>query len=170
MQYFEWKRKVEVRFRFRQLEKEHALAILNWRYTSPYNYYNFDTDTIQEDLHYLLDSKNAFYAILNLQGELEGYCSFGSDGQVPGGEYSSEALDIGMGIRPDLVGRGNGKQYAQAVVTYGANQYRAQQLRVTIAEFNKRAQRVWEQLGFEQVEKFVKIDSEKEFVIMACAV
>jgi [ribosomal protein S18]-alanine N-acetyltransferase len=159
-----------VRFTFRQLEKEHALAILNWRYTSPYDYYNFDADTIQEDLRYLLDSKNAFCAILNLQGELEGYCSFGSDGQVPGGEYSSEALDIGMGIRPDLVGQGRGRQYAQAVVRYGANQYGAQQLRVTIAEFNKRAQRVWEQLGFEQVEKFVKIGSEEEFVIMAYAV
>lgn len=161
-----------MRFRFRQLEKEHALAILNWRYTSPYDYYNFDTNTIQGDLHYLLDSKNAFYAILNLQGDLEGYCSFGSDGQVPGGDYSSssKALDIGMGIRPDLVGRGRGKQYAQAVVRYGAKQYRVQQLRVTIAEFNKRAQRVWEQLGFEQVEKFVKIGSEEEFVIMACAV
>lgn len=158
-----------MRFRFRQLEKEHALAILNWRYTSPYDYYNFDASTIQENLHYLLDSEDSFYAILNLEGELEGYCSFGSDGQVPGGEYDSEALDIGMGIRPDLVGRGHGKQYAQAVVSYGANQYKAQQLRVTIAEFNKRAQRVWEQLGFEQVEKFIKIGSEEEFVIMACA-
>ncbi|AKG22208.1 GNAT family N-acetyltransferase [Calothrix sp. 336/3] len=158
------------RFKFRQIEKEDALAIFNWRYTPPYDYYNFDTDTIQEDLHYLLDSKNAFYAILNLQGELEGYCSFGSDGQVPGGDYNHEALDIGMGIRPDLVGRGHGKFYAQAVLRYGANQYRVQQLRVTIAEFNKRAQRVWEQLGFEQVGKFVKIGSEEEFVIMVCEV
>lgn len=155
---------------FRQLEKEHALAILNWRYTSPYDYYNFDADTVQEDLRYLLDAKNAFCAILNLQGELEGYCSFGSDGQVPGGDYSAEALDIGMGIRPDLVAQGRGKQYAQAVARYGAKQYRAQQLRVTIAEFNKRAQRVWEQLGFEQVEKFIKIGSGEKFVVMACAV
>jgi [ribosomal protein S18]-alanine N-acetyltransferase len=53
---------------------------------------------------------------------------------------------------------------------YGANQHRAQQLRVTIAEFNRRAQRVWEQLGFEPVEKFAKIGSEEEFVIIARAV
>lgn len=159
-----------MRLTFRPLEKEHALAILSWRYTSPYDYYNFDADTIQEELCYLLDSKNAFCAILSLQGELEGYCSFGSDGQVPGGDYSAEALDIGMGIRPDLVGQGRGKQYAQAVARYGANQYGAQQLRVTIAEFNKPAQRVWEQLGFEQVEKFVKTGCREEFVVMACAV
>ena len=51
---------------------------------------------ILEDLLYLLEEKNAFFATLNLQGELEGYCSFGSDGQVPGGDYSAEALDIGI--------------------------------------------------------------------------
>jgi [ribosomal protein S18]-alanine N-acetyltransferase len=159
-----------VRFTFPLLEKEHALAILNWRYTFPYDYYNFDTNTLQEDLCYLLDSKNAFCSILNLQEELEGYCSFGSDGQVLGGDYRDKALDIGMGIRPDLVGQGRGKYYAQAVAEYGAHQYGIQQLRVTIAGFNKRAQRVWEQLGFEQVEKFVKINSGDEFVVMACSV
>ncbi|NJL79449.1 MAG: GNAT family N-acetyltransferase [Richelia sp. RM2_1_2] len=152
-------------FKISQLEKEHALAIINWRYSSPYDYYNFDAETIQEDLHYLIDPKNDFWAILNLQGELEGYCSFGSDGQVPGGDYSNEALDIGMGIRPDLVGQGRGKQYAQAVIGHGTSQYRVQQLRVTIAQFNKRAQRVWAQLGFKQVQKFIKIGSGEEFVV-----
>ena len=112
-----------VRLTFQPLEQEHALAILNWRYLPPFDYYNFDADSFQEDLHYLLDSKNAFFAILNLQEEPEGYCSFGVDGQVPGGHYNTEALDIGMGIRPDLTGQGRGKQYAQAVVNYGANRY-----------------------------------------------
>jgi [ribosomal protein S18]-alanine N-acetyltransferase len=159
-----------VRFTFRLLEKEHALAILNWRYTFPYDYYNFDTNTLQENLCYLLDSKNAFCAILNLQEELEGYCSFGSDGQVLGGDYRDKALDIGMGIRPDLVGQGRGKYYAQAVAEYGAHQYGMQQLRVTIAGFNKRAQRVWEKLGCEQVEKFVTSNSGDEFVVMTCSI
>ncbi len=155
-----------MRFSFRQLGKEHALSILRWRYLPAYDYYNFDVDAIQEDLCYLTNSKNAFYAILNVHEELEGYCSFGADGQVPGGDYQTEALDIGMGMRPDLVGQGHGKHYAQAVVRYGANQYRAQHCRVTIAEFNQRAQRVWEQVGFEEIERFVKTDSAEEFVIM----
>jgi ribosomal-protein-alanine N-acetyltransferase len=159
-----------VQLTFCQLEKEHALVIINWHYSSPYDYYNLDADTIQKNLHYLIDAKNDFWAILNLQGELEGYCSFGADGQVPGGDYSAEALDIGMGIRPDLVGQGRGKQYAQAVVQHGMSQYRVQRLRVTIAEFNKRAQRVWAQLGFEQAEKFIKIGSGEEFVVMTCTV
>jgi len=120
-------------------------------------------------LSYLLDLENAFYAILNLEEELEGYCSFGSDGQVPGGNYRIEALDIGMGIRPDLTGQGYGEQYAQAVVQYGVERYGAQKLRVTIAKFNQRAQRVWEKLGFEQIAEFAKIGSGKKFVIMTRA-
>lgn len=158
-----------MRSTFRPLEKKHALAILQWRYTFPYDTYNFSPNTFQEDLRYLLERKNAFFALL-VQGELEGYCSFGSDGQVPGGYYNAEALDIGMGVRPDLVGQGRGKQYAQAVARYGANQYAAKQLRVTIAQFNKRAQQVWQQLGFKQVKTFVKVGTEEEFVIMSCTV
>ncbi|MDY7013164.1 MAG: GNAT family N-acetyltransferase [Cyanobacteriota bacterium] len=142
---------------FQKLEQENALAILKWRYPAPYDRYNFNIEAFPEDLCYLLERKNAFFALLNPKRELEGYCSFGTDGQVPGGCYSAEALDIGMGIRPDLVGRKLGKQYARAVAKYGANQYTTKHLRVTIADFNKRAQRVWQQLGFEQVEKFIKI-------------
>jgi len=159
-----------VRLKFQPLEKDYALAILNWHYAPPYDYYNFDADTVQEDLCYLLDPENAFYAILNRQGELEGYCSFRADGQVLGGDYQLEALDIGMGIRPDLTGQGHGEQYAQAVVKYGADRFGAQKLRVTIAKFNKRAQYVWEKLGFEQVEEFAKIDTGQKFVIMTRAV
>lgn len=163
-------RGIKVKLKFQPLEKDYALAILNWRYGPPYDYYNFDHDTIQVDLYYLLERENDFYVILNPQGELKGYCSFGLDGQVSGGDYRVEALDIGMGIRPDLTGQRHGELYAQAVIKYGVDQYRVQKLRVTIAKFNKRAQRVWEKLGFEQVEEFAKINSGEKFVIMTRAV
>ena len=159
-----------MRFIFQPLKKQQALMILNWQYPYPYDCYNFNADTVREDLHYFLDEKNAFFAVLNLQGKLEGYCSFGSDGQVSGGNYNIEALDIGMGIRPDLVGQGRGKQYAQAVAMYGTNRYTAKHLRVTIRDFNKRAQKTWQHLGFEQIEKFIKIGTKEKFVIMICTV
>ncbi|MEM8809231.1 MAG: GNAT family N-acetyltransferase [Cyanobacteria bacterium P01_G01_bin.38] len=157
-------------FEFQSLKKRHALAILSWRYPAPYDVYNFAPETHQADLRYLIDPKNAFFAILNRQGELEGYCSFGADGQVPGGNYSAQALDLGMGIRPDLVGQGRGKAYVLAVARYGTQRYQTRQLRVTIAAFNQRAQRVWQKLGFEPVETFEKIEdgesSGKKFIVM----
>ena len=157
-------------FEFCPLEKSHAIAIHGWHYPAPYDIYNFHVDDYQADLAYLTDTGNAFFAILNQYGELEGYCSFGADGQVPGGDYSKHALDIGMGIRPDLIGQGNGKHYAMAVARYGVQHYRANRhtnlLRVTIAEFNQRAQRVWRSLDFKPVETFYKIGTREAFVIM----
>jgi [ribosomal protein S18]-alanine N-acetyltransferase len=156
-----------VKLEFQPIERSQALAILNWHYTHPYDYYNFDPDTIHSDLTYLLDPENAFYSILSCSGELIGFCSCGLDGQVPGGDYSAKALDLGMGIRPDLVGQGLGKHYAQAVMCYLSNKYKVQNLRVTIAAFNQRAQRVWEQLGFQQIARFTKFGSAEEFVMMS---
>ena len=152
--------------RFQPLEKKHALAVLEWRYIPPYDCYNFDARNTRSDLSYLIDPRNAFFAISNSHQALEGFCSFGSDGQVPGGDYEAQALDIGMGMRPDLTGKGRGKIYARAVVTYGTAQYDAKLLRVTIAAFNRRALRVWVQMGFDPIEKFFKTNSETEFVVM----
>lgn len=151
---------------FQVLNRQQARSILNWCYVAPYDYYNFDARSFQKNLRYLLDPKNAFFSILNSDGELEGFCSFGSDAQVSGGRYADEALDIGMGIRPDLTGQGLGKHYALSTAQYGARHFKAKQLRVTIAAFNQRAQRVWKQIGFKQVEGFVKTDREQKFVIL----
>lgn len=140
--------------------------MLSWQYPTPYDVYNFREDSFQTNLSYLLDPQNAFFAILDHNQTLVGYCSFGADGQVPGGDYSAQALDIGMGIRPDLVGQGQGKRYALAVVRHGAQRYQTNQFRVTIAAFNQRAQRVWQSLGFEPVEVFYKTNSREKFIVM----
>lgn len=153
-------------FQFCPLENCHALVILGWQYPAPYDVYNFRENNRQADLSYLLEPQNSFFAILNQHGELEGYCSFGADGRVPGGDYSKQALDIGMSIRPDLIGQGNGKRYATAVARYGIQHYQITRLRVTIAGFNQRAQRVWQSLGFQTIETFYKTGSREKFVVM----
>lgn len=81
--------------------------------------------------------------------ELVAYCSFGQDGQVTGADYRDQALDIGMGIRPDLTGRGKGAEYAKAVLEFADSFFKPKAFRVTIAAFNKRAIRVWQKLGFQ---------------------
>lgn len=152
------------------LEQPHVLAILDWRYPVPYDIYNFKPEQRQADLDDLLNPQNSFFAILNDDGELLGFCSFGPDGQVASGNYHEPALDIGLGIRPDLTGQGNGRHYAQAAICYGAHRYPTKRLRVTIATFNQRAQRVWASLGFSPIETFHKANSDQTFVIMTRAV
>lgn len=151
------------------LESHHGREILTWRYPYPYDVYNFQGD-IESGLADLLHPSQTFFVISNELGDLVGYCSFGADGQVPGGDYSAGALDIGMGIRPDLTGKGNGTYYAQAVVDFGIEHFHPERLRVTIADFNQRAQNVWRKLSFEPVETFIKSGTENKFVILCRAV
>ena len=151
---------------FNPLNREQALIVLSWHYDPPYDCYNFNGQNIDAELQYLTASERAFFSISNPYNELEGFCSFGEDGQVPGGSYQLQALDIGMGLRPDLTGRGQGRKYAEAVAQYGMALYRTDLLRVTIAAFNERAQRVWSHVGFEITSTFLKSNSESEFVVM----
>ena len=153
-----------MKFHIQPMTKDFALDVLTWHYAHPYDRYNFK-GILKSGLAEFLHPDNSFHAILNEQGSLEGYCSFGADGQVPGGDYSAIALDLGLGIRPELTGKGHGKYYAGAVMAYGVEHYKAQRLRVTIAAFNKRAQRLWHNLGFQPKETFTKVDTQERFLI-----
>ena len=98
-------------------------------------------------------------------GRLVGFCSFGVDGQVPGGDYRAEALDIGMGICPDFTGKGLGSSFVRAVLDFAEKEFQAKAYRVTIVAFNRRARRVWERNNFQQVQSFIHADSRREFCV-----
>src|SRR3712207_2229590 len=98
---------------FRPVTEAEARAIAAWRYEGPYAYYNAPEGAADaEYLRELLDPDNPYYAALDPQGELIGFFAFGSPAQVGHREQreqayaGEEALDIGLGLRPDLTGRG----------------------------------------------------------------
>lgn len=144
--------------------------IMKWRYKQPYHIYNIGRDgqtDFDSDLRYFLNIEYQFHQILNEAQELVAFCSYGSDARVPGGDYSAEAIDIGMGVRPLYTGRGLGHLFAQTAADYAVETYLAQRLRVTIAEFNIRAQKVWQKIGFQPVSKFEAEVSKRPFVIFS---
>ncbi|MEJ2209990.1 MAG: GNAT family protein [Anaerolineae bacterium] len=117
-----------------------------------------------------LEPGNAYYAICNGEGELVAYCCFGPDARGPGGDYGpaagGQALDVGLGVRPDLTGQGRGGEYVQAVLDFARHCWSPAALRVTVAEFNQRAQRVWEKAGFRQVQRFGRTADGMPFVVL----
>jgi ribosomal-protein-alanine N-acetyltransferase len=151
-------------FTFQPLEEAHAREILEWHYEPPYDVYDLkgDADEIVEDL---LRPEYAYHAMLSTEGALVAFCCFGEDAQVPGGDYSAEALDVGMGVRPDLTGRGKGSAYVQAVLDYARRTWAPTAVRVTIAEFNTRAQRVWQKAGLKPVQRFESAHDGRPFLI-----
>ena len=159
-------------FVFTPMDETSARAITGWRYQPPYDIYNLQPDEdVKEAIAYLVDPQIAFYTIRGCVGDLEGeellaYCSFGQDAQVAGGDYGQEALDIGLGVRPDLTGQGHGLTFVAAVLDFARRHFNPIAFRVTIAAFNERAQRVWQKAGFRPTQTFRREYDGRPFVIL----
>lgn len=143
----------------RPLTPAQAREVVCWRYDPPYDIYNIvpnglDEADIAREVALLLDPATRAHALLDPAGRLLGLATFGSDGQVPGGDYPAGALDMGISLRPDLTGRQLGRHFLQAMVDFASAHCPAPALRVTIAEFNRRALRLVQSAGFQPVATF----------------
>jgi len=146
------------------LTKRHAQAMLTWCYPEPYNLYN--PVNSQETLTTWLNPTNQYRAILNDRHRLVAFCCFGNEAQVLGGNYETEALDIGLGVHPNLTGQGQGRVYVQSVLKFAIAQFDPVAFRVTVAQFNQRALRVWHQVGFQHQQTFCKVATHLQFTIL----
>jgi len=148
------------------VDEKSAREFLKWKYDHPYEIYNYSPENFEKDLAYHLDPANDLYSMY-CKGKLIGYCSYGRDARVPGGDYSEEALDIGMMIKPELTGQGQGSNYAEAVIQYGVSKYSPKKLRVTILDTNQRAMKVWQKNGFRKTQAFARERDQLGFVILS---
>jgi [ribosomal protein S18]-alanine N-acetyltransferase len=139
----------------------YAAEIVAWRYPSPYDCY----DMTSVDPAALLGPDAGFFALTDETG-LIGFRSFGKDGRVPGWQYDDSALNTGGGLRPDLTGKGLGREAIQTGLDYGARLFAPAAFRVTIASFNVRAQRVVTSLGFRHTASFRATTDGRSFEIL----
>jgi len=151
--------------RYTPADETSAREFLQWKYEPPYEIYNYMPEFIEEDLVYHLDPANNIYSMYS-NNDLVGYCSFGQDARVPGGDYGKEALDIGLMIKPELTGQGLGKEFVKDVIQFGISQFKPRVVRVTILESNLRAMRVWEKNGFHKTQSFTRTTDQLRFFIM----
>ncbi len=152
--------------RFAPMDEEAARDIFTWRYEAPYDVYNLDVDDEEQVVCCLVDPANAYHAIADKGGTLAAYCCFGPEARVPGGDYQLSALDVGLGVHPGLTGQGLGRAFAEAVLDFAEKELEQAGFRVTVAEFNQRALRVWQGLRFETVQRFKRTFDGMPFVIL----
>lgn len=139
---------------------------ISWQYDGPYAMYSMTEENEEESVAFFSDPANGYFAIVDETGQIIGFCNFGEDAQVPGGDYGADAIDVGMGMRPNLTGHGQGVDYAQAVFAFAQKQYPGNAFRATIAEFNERAQRVCLKHGFMVVDRFERSSDKRPFLIL----
>jgi [ribosomal protein S18]-alanine N-acetyltransferase len=144
-----------LRFTLKPITPDDARAISRWRYAGRYSVYNGEPSSVDS----LLEPRFLYHSVYDERGELSGYFCFGEDARVSAGRrlgiYEREsALDVGLGMRPDLTGRGLGEEFVHAGLRFAKGAYSPPAFRLTVATFNQRAISVYERAGFERVETF----------------
>jgi len=134
--------------RIRPMDEEAARAIATWHYDGVYAFYDMEQDP--EDLEELLDPRSwedAYYAVSDERGELVGFFCF---------EQENDTVSVGLGLRPDLTGRGLGRRFLDAGLLFARKRYRPAAFALSVATFNERAIRLYRQAGFEDAGTFMQ--------------
>jgi ribosomal-protein-alanine N-acetyltransferase len=144
-----------LRFTLEPITRADAEEISRWRYEEPYSMYDGDPVSVAS----LLKPRFLYHSVYDERGELAGYFCFGEDARVTAGRqlgvYDKEpALDVGLGMRPNLTGQGLGTEFVLAGLRFAKEAYTPPAFRLTVAAPNLRAVSVYERVGFEAVEAF----------------
>jgi RNA polymerase sigma factor (sigma-70 family) len=139
---------------FQPMDESHARTFMNWRYPAPYDLNNIAPKQIEEAVQFFLDPQNAYYSIVAPDGQFVAFCCFGWDAQVPGGDYSLDALDLGLQLHPDLIGRAHGLTYVGPFLDFARQTFAPTRLRTTIAMFDEPDVQMYQQAGFQITQRF----------------
>lgn len=136
----------------RSTTQAHAEIFATYRYPEPYGLH----DSAPDSARVFADPRARYYSVLS--GEtLLGLCCFGSEARVTGASFGDDeprVLDLGVGMRPDHTGQGQGGEFLASVIEFARTEFAPECLRATIALFNRRSQRLFEKAGFERIEFF----------------
>ena len=129
------------------MTQEEAEAIAHWRYEPPYDFYDADADN--RDLAELLDPErrgDRYFSAHDAADELVGFFGIA---------YGEGVAGIGVGLRPDLTGRGLGLSFLEDGLAFAKKRYAPERYRLSVAEFNRRAITVYERAGFVRTRSYV---------------
>jgi RimJ/RimL family protein N-acetyltransferase len=138
------------------MDEVRAQAVQRWRYEPPYDFYNSDeSSAVTKEL-----TSGEYMALEDDLGVAAFFCT-GASARVPAYRYLEDAqvVDVGLGMRPDLTGRGMGRAFgADLLDALRHLRPDAVHIRLTVAQFNVRAIRVYQPLGFEECGQFTFLD------------
>ncbi len=153
-------------YRMVEMNEAYAKNITKWRYKDHYSVYNFEDN--EETLNELLTQE--YYAVLDKNSMLIGFFCVKEAAIVPYGKkyhvYDDDNyLDIGLGIKPSLVGKRRGYPYLRFGLDYFKQKYNTNHFRLTVLDFNKRAIHLYHKIGF-KIENYFKSQKDHYFLVM----
>lgn len=126
---------------FRPLPQAHALEIANeWKYDGIYSFYDMtaDPEDYEGFVNADLRNKNDNYEVLENENLIGFFCVI----------REGASIEIGLGMRPDLCGKGKGRQFLKQILAFIERNYEFDKLIMNVASFNQRAIKVYHSCGF----------------------
>ena len=128
--------------RIESLTDEHAAAIGEWQYEFPYEWYDTSADPRRVELFAHPAHRDGLRAVIGDDDELVGFFNFVREG---------DEVRIGLGMRPDLTGRGLAQPFIEAGLDYARLEWQPKRFRLWVAWWNERALRAYRRAGFRGV-------------------
>lgn len=142
-------------FAVRPMMATDAEQIAAWHYDGEYAFYDMANDP--EDLAELMEPRsweNTYFAVDDDAGGLVGFFCFTCEGST---------VELGLGLRPDLTGKGLGQDFLEAGLRFARDRFSARSFRLSVATFNQRAIRVYTRAGFRPVRVYRRRTNGGEF-------
>jgi [ribosomal protein S18]-alanine N-acetyltransferase len=121
------------------LQGDDAAVLDGWRYEPPYDFYNGEDDPVE--------NPERFFLVRDDTGDLLGFYYF---------EERPDAVEIGLGLRPDLTGRGLGLQFFLDGVSFAKRTFGEKHVVLNVAAFNDRAITVYRRAGFRETGRHMR--------------
>lgn len=149
--------------RVQAFTEDHAIQMCTWKYEVPYDVYNTDWKTVQEQNWGMTDKRKRaeeFHSVYD-GNEFVGFFRL-----VKKEGY----FMLGLGLRPDVCGKGLGKELISLIKNYFGSYYPASTLRLEVRDFNSRAIKCYRKCGFHIIDKYRRntFMGNDRFLLMEC--
>ena len=124
----------------KKMEQSEAQEIADrWKYDGEYAFYDMTADP--EDYEEIVDPEkrgDRYFSVFGGDGLTGFFCV----------EREGADVEIGLGLRPDLTGKGRGRAFLEEILRFVRENYSFEKIRMDVASFNQRAVKVYERAGF----------------------
>jgi len=135
---------------------DEARSVAAWAYPPPFDLYDVDPTLTDLFTHRGPDG-DGYYPATGDDGVVA-FCVVGPEARVRGQRPRNGVLDVGLGVRPDLTGRGLASGLLEQVAALAVDLFRPRQLRTAVATFNDRSLALCAKAGFTPVRDFTGPD------------
>lgn len=146
-------------YNFEIITQEQAEIIAyNWHYDGEYYFYDMEAD--KEDLVEFInpEKRDGSTFVVTNKNEIIGFFSFI--------KVDYNTINIGLGMRPDLTGKGTGQKFLKAGLAFAKSKYTPEKITLSVATFNQRAIKLYLKMGFKEVNTFMQDTNGNSFEFM----